>query len=157
MDKAYDLEPLYHEFEKRDCHPVIPLREDTKVKKGWAEPPRCKHGVWEYGGTEYGRKATKWRCPKGKCQPSHRWIKPDRFDPLIPRSTRRYRKLTKGRAAVEREFGRLKDRWKLAPLRVRRLKRVQLHADLTILAKLSCALARARLLGQGTGDLRQAA
>jgi len=30
------------------------------------------------------------------------------------------------------------------PLRVRGLERVQLHADLTILAKLSCALARAR-------------
>jgi hypothetical protein len=32
----------------------------------------------------------------------------------------------------------------LAPLRVRGLERVRLHADLTILAKLSCALARAR-------------
>jgi len=30
------------------------------------------------------------------------------------------------------------------PLRVRGLERVQLHADLTILAKLTCALARAR-------------
>jgi Flp pilus assembly protein TadB len=30
------------------------------------------------------------------------------------------------------------------PLRVRGLDQVQLHADLTILAKLSCALARAR-------------
>ena len=49
-----------------------------------------------------------------------------------------------GRAAVEREFGRLKNEWALAPLRVRGIERVQLHADLTILAKLSCALARAR-------------
>ena len=32
----------------------------------------------------------------------------------------------------------------LAPLRVRGIERVRLHADLTILAKLSCALARAR-------------
>ena len=52
--------------------------------------------------------------------------------------------LTKGRASVEREFGRLKDRWRLAPLRVRGIERVRLHADLTILAKLSCALAGAR-------------
>jgi hypothetical protein len=43
---------------------------------------------------------------------------------------------------VEREFGRLKNEWALAPLRVRRIERVRLHADLTILAKLSCALAR---------------
>jgi hypothetical protein len=49
-----------------------------------------------------------------------------------------------GRAAVEREFGRLKNEWALLPLRVRGIERVRLHADLTILAKLSCALARAR-------------
>lgn len=40
--------------------------------------------------------------------------------------------------------GRLKHDWALAPLRVRGLDRVRLHADLTILAKLSCALSRAR-------------
>jgi len=45
---------------------------------------------------------------------------------------------------VEREFGRLKNEWSLTPLRVRGLDRVRLHADLTILAKLSCALSRAR-------------
>src|SRR5437762_382915 len=47
------------------------------------------------------------------------------------------------RAAVEREFGRLKNEWALAPLRVRGIDRVRLRADLTILAKLACALARA--------------
>jgi hypothetical protein len=45
---------------------------------------------------------------------------------------------------VEREFGRLKHEWALAPLRVRGLDRVRLHADLAILAKLSGALAGAR-------------
>jgi len=45
---------------------------------------------------------------------------------------------------VEREFGRLKNEYSLAPLRVRGLARVQLHADLTMLARLSQALARAR-------------
>jgi len=62
----------------------------------------------------------------------------------VPRETPRWRKLYKGRAAVEREFGRLKHEWALAPLRVRGLDRVALHADLTILAKLACALSRAR-------------
>jgi hypothetical protein len=47
-------------------------------------------------------------------------------------------------SAVEREFGRLKHEWALLPLRVRGLERARLHADLTILAKLSWALARAR-------------
>lgn len=34
--------------------------------------------------------------------------------------------------------------WALDPLRVRHIERVRLHADLTILTKLSCALVRAR-------------
>jgi len=40
--------------------------------------------------------------------------------------------------------GRLKHEWSLLPIRVRGIERVRLHADLTILAKLACALARAR-------------
>jgi hypothetical protein len=44
---------------------------------------------------------------------------------------------------VEREFGRLKNEWGLLPLRVRRLPRVKLHVDLTILAQLSDALIKA--------------
>jgi hypothetical protein len=72
----------------------------------------------------------------GECNPAGRWIKADRLHPLVPRETPRWRKLYKGRASVEREFGRLKNEWSLAPLRVRGLERVQLHADLTILARL---------------------
>jgi hypothetical protein len=74
------------------------------------------------------------------------WIKADRLHPLIPRETLRFKGLYKRRGAVEREFGRLKNEWSLAPLRVRRIERVRLHADLTILAKLSCALVRARAM-----------
>ncbi|HEV2771969.1 MAG TPA: hypothetical protein VGV57_03965 [Thermoleophilaceae bacterium] len=40
--------------------------------------------------------------------------------------------------------GRLKNEWALLPLRVRGIERVRLHADLTILGKLTCALSRAR-------------
>ena len=65
----------------------------------------------------------------------------DRLHPLVPRESMRWKSLYRGRAAVEREFGRLKNEWALLPLRVRGLERVRLHADLTILAKLSCALA----------------
>ena len=49
-----------------------------------------------------------------------------------------------GRAAVEREFGRLKNEYGLTPLCVRGRERVALHADLTMLARLSLALATAR-------------
>jgi hypothetical protein len=55
--------------------------------------------------------------------------KADRLHPLIPRETPRWRKLYRGRAAVEREFSRLKNDWALLPLRVRGLDRVALHAD----------------------------
>jgi hypothetical protein len=67
-----------------------------------------------------------------------------RMFPRIPRHSERFRDLYRGRAAVEREFGRLKHDYGLAPLRVRGLERVSLSADLTILARLAQALSRAR-------------
>jgi hypothetical protein len=67
-----------------------------------------------------------------------------RLLPRIQRHTERFKSLYNRRVAVEREFGRLKHDYGLAPLRVRGLARVQLHADLTILARLSQALVRAR-------------
>lgn len=45
---------------------------------------------------------------------------------------------------MERESGRLKNDWAPSLLRVRGLDRVRLRADLTILAKPSCALAGTR-------------
>jgi hypothetical protein len=53
-------------------------------------------------------------------------------------------KLYRQRGSVERENGRLKNEWGLLPLRLRGIERVQLHADLTILARLAVALAKAR-------------
>jgi hypothetical protein len=114
------------------------------VERGDHRPPRCEHGEWRFGGSDTKRGASKWRCPTGECKPASQWVKADRLHPLIPRETPRWRKLYRGRAAVEREFGRLKNEWALLPLRVRGLDGVTLHADLTILAKLSCAFARAR-------------
>jgi hypothetical protein len=87
----------------------------------------------------YERKASKWRWPTGGCKPGSKWIKAGRLHTLIPRTTDRWRKLYRGRAAVEREFGRLKHEWSLLPLRVKRIERVRRHADLTILAKLASA------------------
>ncbi len=67
-----------------------------------------------------------------------------RMFPRIPRHTQRFKDLYRGRGACEREFGRLKHDWGLATLRVRGLERVQLHADLIMLARLAQALGRAR-------------
>jgi hypothetical protein len=67
-----------------------------------------------------------------------------RHNPRISRYGERFRTLYKNRVAVEREFGRLKNDYGLLPLRVRGLQRVQLHADLTMLARLSLGLNRVR-------------
>lgn len=67
-----------------------------------------------------------------------------RLFPRIPRHSDRFRALYRRRASVERAFGDLKRGYGLAPLRVRGLERVALHADLVILARLGQTLSRAR-------------
>jgi IS5 family transposase len=142
MDKGYDTAPGYDACAERDVLPVIPLRQTTAVKRGEHKPPMCEHGEWRFAGADRKRNACKWRCPTGECKPASVWIKADRLHPLIPRETLRWKGLYRRRASVERQFGRLKHEWALAPLRVRRIERVRLHADLTILTQLACALSR---------------
>jgi hypothetical protein len=99
-------------------------------------------------------------CVERNCRPvvplkSAKWANqltlqtpPDgrRMAPFIPRGSRRFHDLYRRRVAVEREFGRLKHDYGLAPLRVRGLQRVRLHADLVMLARLSLALNRVSAL-----------
>jgi hypothetical protein len=144
MGMGYDHEAVYAGCEERGCHPVVPLRETPAVKAGKHRLPVCEHGTWTFAGSDAKRRAAKWRCPTGECRPASRWVGASRLHTLIPRGTDRWRKLYRQRGAVERENGRLKHDWALLPLRVRRLERVQLHADLTILARLTVALAKAR-------------
>jgi hypothetical protein len=144
LDKGYDNATVYAACEDRDIRPVICLRETPAVKRGEHKPPTCEHGEWRFAGADHKRKATKWRCPTGECKPASVWIKADRLHPLIPRETLRWKGLYRGRASVERSFGRLKNEWSLTPLRVRRIERVRLHADLTILSQLTSALNRER-------------
>lgn len=62
----------------------------------------------------------------------------------IPYGSDKWKRLYRGRSAVEREFGRLKNEYALTPLRTRGLARVRQHADLAMIARLGQALARAR-------------
>jgi hypothetical protein len=143
MDKGYDACRIYEGCEDRDVRPIIPLTKSPGVKRGNHHTPTCEHGEWRFAGADYQRKATKWRCPSGEQARlrlgqgrAHVPADPAPDAPLdrpLPPPRRR-------RARV-RPF---KHDWALAPLRVRGLDRVRLHADLTILAKLACTLARAR-------------
>jgi hypothetical protein len=155
-DKGYDLHFVYEACQSAGTVPIIPLRQTLAVKRGEHRPPECEHGTWTFAGSDAKRNATKWRCPNAgashdgqlplACSPASIWIKADRLHPLIPRETKRWGDLYRGRGAVEREFGRLKRQWGLGPIRVRGLEKVALHADLCILARLACALARARAI-----------
>jgi hypothetical protein len=144
MDKGYDTGPIHDGFEQRGCRPIVPLKKTEMVKRGDHRAPTCEHGDWVFAGADFKRKATKWRCPTGDCEPRSIWRKASRLHPLVPRETKRWGDLYRGRGAVERAFGRLKNEAGLAPLRVRGIEKVALHADLCILATLASALARAR-------------
>jgi Transposase DDE domain len=142
LDRGYDNEATYAAVEERGMRPVIPLRQTPAVKAGKDKPPSCEHGDWLFAGSDAKRGASKWRCPSGECQPASVWVKADRLHPLMPRGTDRWKALYHQRGAVEREFGVLKHQWAMLPLRVRRLPRVRLHVDLTILARLADAVTR---------------
>jgi IS5 family transposase len=146
LDKGYDNGTVYDACSERNVLPVIPLKQTPAVKRGEHKPPSCEHGEWRFAGADQKRNACKWRCPTEECKPASVWIKADRLHPLIPRETLRWKGLYRRRASVERAFGRLKHEWALAPLRVRRIERVRLHADLTILSQLTVALNRERAI-----------
>jgi hypothetical protein len=146
MDKGYDNGVVVDACAERGICPVTPLRMTPAVKAGKAEPPECEHGTWTFAGADAKRNATKWRCPTAECKSASRWIKADRPHQLIPRTTARHKALYHRRGAVEREFGRLKHEWAMLPLRVRRIDRVRLHTDLSILTRLAVALDRTRVV-----------
>ncbi|MGH9153732.1 MAG: transposase [Acidimicrobiales bacterium] len=146
LDRGYDQTPVYEACESRGIRPVIPLRETPAVKQGKHLPASCEHGTWTFAGSDAKRGASKWRCPTGDCQPASVWVKADRLHTLIPRTTARFKALYHRRGCVERGFGRLKHEWAMMPLRVRRLARVAVHVDLTVLSQLATALAKTRVV-----------
>jgi hypothetical protein len=63
----------------------MPVRLTPAVKAGADEPPTCEHGRWQVAGSDYKRKAAKWRRPTKERKPGSRWIKASRPHTLIPR------------------------------------------------------------------------
>lgn len=120
MGKCYDNGPIHDGCMDRDVAPVTALRE---TERGEHKPPCCEHGEWTFAGADYKRKATKWRCPTGECQPASHGSRPTDCTRSFPARRKRSRELYRSRGAVEREFARLKHQWTLLPLRVRGLER----------------------------------
>jgi Transposase DDE domain len=127
MDKGYDNNTVHDACEQLNCHPIIPIRK---------RKPEHQHTVDKRGRPFVAQPIVQ---PLSGTPPS-------RNHPHVPRESDRFRTLYRNRGAVEREFGMLKNHFGLLPLRVRGLDRVQLHADLTMLARLSQALGRARAM-----------
>jgi hypothetical protein len=98
MDKGlrHTLDP-HDGFEDRGCHPVVPIKKMGTVQ-AW-KAPVCEHGAWTYAGADFKRKMTKWRCPTGKCKPASLWRKASRLHPLIPRDSKRFGNLYRGRTS----------------------------------------------------------
>lgn len=118
--------------------------------------PSCEHGRWTFAGADFKRRRTKWRCPSGECSPASVSIKADRLHhPLVARETKRWRSLHRGRAALDREFGRLKNECGLTPLRVSGLERAAVHADVRMRAAQSGACASGRSTARGVVATRQ--
>jgi hypothetical protein len=125
MDKGYDGEPMHAECESRNIRPVIALKETPAVQAGKHKPAvRARRVDVRRIGREARREQV--AVPGRRVRPG---VAVDQGRPAAP---------------AERGFGRLKTDWGLTPLRVRRIQRVRLHADLTILAQLASALAATR-------------
>jgi hypothetical protein len=147
LDKGYDGRLVYEACEQRTIRPIIPLRNADKYECA----PTCEHGTWTFAGSDNKRNASKWRCPTEECTPASVWIKADRVHPLVPRGTQRFKDLYCERGAVEREFGHLKHEWAMLPLRVRRIERVRMHANLSILTRLAVRLDKERNVEKAHG------
>jgi len=160
-DKAYDAEKV-HLFLKgeHNCHPIIPLRNLTQDETAVLDKHGCpvyQEGTWKWKGSDYKRKRTKWFCPVrcGKhrefigfdacCGPQGKmmylnWKDDPRKHTLIPRRSRKFRKLYDKRTSVERAFSTLKNQYLLDTLRVQGIEKVRLHVNLSIFTRLLMAL-----------------
>ena len=144
MDKVYDNEPIHTgawiagSFRSRHFA-RLPLSSVAT-----ASCPRASTGSGPSRAPTSSARLRSGDAPRASARPASLWVKTDRLHPRFPRTTERSRKLYCSRGAVEREFRRVKREWAMLPLRVRGLDRVRLHADLTLLARLTIALARAR-------------
>ena len=70
---------------------------DTRREAGADELPKCEHGRLVFAGSDYKRKASKWRCNTGECRAASGWVKATRIHPLIPRDSDRHQARVRAR------------------------------------------------------------
>jgi hypothetical protein len=143
MDKGYDSRETHDAFEDRNCRPIIAQIQARNARTP-DDVPTYEHGRWTFAGADYKRKATKWRCPSGECQPKSVWIKATG----ATRSSRARRSgsATSTTAAPPSSASSAGSRTSTASRRSASggMERVQPHADLCVLSQLASALAQAR-------------
>ena len=150
LDKGYDVKPVYDACEQSSWvaadHPA-PSRPLPSSSGAQHLSPDVRAWHLDVRRSRLPAQADEMALPYRRMLAQEPLAEgQSRLHPLVPRETPRWRSLYRARAAVEREFGRLKHDYGLAPLRARGIERVALHADLVMLARLSQALARARAI-----------
>lgn len=144
MDKGHDAARIYDGCEGRGIRPIVPLLQTGRVVKGEDnKPPTCDHGTWKFAGPTPSGEPPSTGAPLGSAtrRACGSKLTASTRSCLVARTGGR--PSTGGRAGFKREFGRLKHEWALLPLRVRRVERVALHVDLTVLGRLALALSEA--------------
>jgi hypothetical protein len=145
LDKGYDLQRVRGPGSSR-LSPDHPSPQDPRRSPRRPQRAVLRSRRVAVCGVRFEARRVQMALPDRRVQARKPVDQGEPPSPLGPARDSALAQALQGRASVEREFGRLKNDWALAPLRVRGLERVQLHADLTILAKLACALARSRTL-----------
>jgi hypothetical protein len=88
----------------------MPLRLTPAVKAGCGRASHLRTRTLAVRRVRLQAQGGQVALPHQRVQARSRWIKASRLYTLIPRDSDRWRELYRGRAAVEREFGRLEAR-----------------------------------------------
>jgi hypothetical protein len=117
--EGYAIERVYGECAERGVSPVVPLRETPAVKRGAHNAPCCENGEWRFAGATRSRlqaAGNQVALPDGRVQARFGL---DRGRQAASADSARdaalARSLQAPRRGREREFGRLKNEWALAP------------------------------------------
>ena len=165
-DKGYDDEETHQVSWQDGVEPIVAIRKMTREENQVLLPEKqqvcADNRPLRFDGYESARKALRYDRPKGcpkvtgkgycamalHCSQKLIRVRLDaqnlRHLGPVPRDTKKFARLYKGRTAVERVNERLKDRWGLNCVRRRGQKRVKVWACLALLCMNAFALTMAQ-------------